>query len=362
MLATAAFDPDVATLTDLKRGLASRRHSIPDREHRSIIERVIEAYRAAKRDQPAAPAPYQPQGEWASYLAERREFYDAMHAGHTAAVWAKIETFWRNELGPIVKEYARFEDLADGRADCVERFRSGIVRNFQIWKDIVGRPTTELVVPDIGNPWGLIIEGQLVVPKATRFHTHAIMIRHILSGVPKPVVADIGGGYGGIAYYLLRDGDGMTYVDYDLPETLSLASYYLLACFPDRKCLLYGEGDLTDTTTMQAFDIVLLPNYALQHLGERSVDMFLNTFSLSEVPRITLEEYLRRIQHAVRHYFLHNNMDRVGVINRGYERIPASAFPIDSAVLKLIYKHFDLFHGQQGDYKEFLYERIDRKC
>jgi hypothetical protein len=44
------------------------------------------------------------------------------------------------------------------------------------------------------------------------------------------------------------------------------------------------------------------------------------------------------------------------VINRGFERIPASTYPVDPKRLKLVYKHFDLFHGHDGDYRQFLYQ------
>ena len=51
-------------------------------------------------------------------------------------------------------------------------------------------------------------------------------------------------------------------------------------------------------------------------------------------------------------------MDRKGVINRGFERIPASEYPIDKHKFVLLSKNYDLFHGHFGDYKEFLYKII----
>jgi hypothetical protein len=60
-------------------------------------------------------------------------------------------------------------------------------------------------------------------------------------------------------------------------------------------------------------------------------------------------------------YFLHNNMDRAGVINEGHERTPGSKFPFLDGTFKLLYKHYDLFQqkhsGRDGDYREFPYER-----
>ncbi|MCS1408625.1 MAG: hypothetical protein M2R45_01801 [Verrucomicrobia subdivision 3 bacterium] len=36
-----------------------------------------------------------------------------------------------------------------------------------------------------------------------------------------------------------------TYINFDLPESLTLASYYLLSCYSNAKALLYGEGAWT---------------------------------------------------------------------------------------------------------------------
>jgi hypothetical protein len=60
--------------------------------------------------------------------------------------------------------------------------------------------------------------------------------------------------------------------------------------------------------------------------------------------------------------FLHNNMDRRGVVNRGHERIPASEYPIDPTIWKRVYRRFDLFHGHEGDYREFLYVKHSPAC
>jgi hypothetical protein len=66
--------------------------------------------------------------------------------------------------------------------------------------------------------------------------------------------------------------------------------------------------------------------------------------------------YLDEIGRLTKGYFLHNNMDRKGVINRGFERIPSSSYPIDVEKFILLSKSFDPFHAHFGDYKEFLYK------
>jgi hypothetical protein len=344
-------------LGNLTEGLAERPDSIPLEFQLDLASRISRSYRLMKETQKNASDPYQPKGEWAAYVAERQEFYNLLTLGEPEPIVGKLRNFWRNELGPIVKEYAKFEDLQSSRSDCIRRFEHGVANNFAIWKEIVSLPAQELAIPWIGNPWGYIIDGQLVAPKATRFHHHAQQIRNLLSDVGHPIAAEIGAGYGGLAYYLLRDEPRLSYVDFDLPETLVLAAYYLICCFPDRKIFLYGDSQFTEFDQLAEYSAVLLPNYMLPSFPDNSVDLFLNTFSLSEMPWETVEEYLGQIERTTRHYFLHNNMDRTGVMNRGFERIPASAYPLNGSVFKLVYKHFDIFHGHFGDYREFLFQR-----
>jgi hypothetical protein len=58
------------------------------------------------------------------------------------------------------------------------------------------------------------------------------------------IVVELGGGFGGLAYYLIRDNPQVTYLDFDLPEATALASYYLMRSLPSLSIQLYGEVDL----------------------------------------------------------------------------------------------------------------------
>jgi hypothetical protein len=100
----------------------------------------------------------------------------------------------------------------------------------------------------------------------------------------------------------------------------------------------------------------------LPNLPDNSVDLFLNTFSLSEMPFEVIAEYIRNIERTCRGYFLYNNMDREGVLNRGHERVPCSKYPIPTEHFKQLYKRYDTFQrlhsGRDGDYREVLLQKI----
>jgi hypothetical protein len=364
----AAFDPQPLISDDaLAAGLEPRGDAVDECLHAQAVERVCELYRRCARERNAVNELYRPGGEWLVYINERRRLYDAILAGDTANAGDLLRGFWRNQLGTIVKEYASFRQLVAREQPRSDRFCRNVCRNYLIWQDIFDTDPAALELPPAGDPWGYLIDGRIIAPKATRFHALATQIAEIARGLASPTVLEIGAGYGGMAHYLLRDNPALRYIDLDLPEILVLAAYYLICSLPERSVVLHGESisslhDLLGHGSL-SWHALLIPNYAFPALPAASADVTVNTFSLSEMPRRSLEENLRQIARTTRGFFLHHNMDRAGVVNRGSQRIPASTFPIDPADFRLLHKGFDLFHGHDGDYREFLYQSIgDRTC
>lgn len=341
-------------------GMGEQPDPTPAAERFQLAERIAELYRDLKAEQRNQKALYLPQGEWAHYLEERSFAYGPLVNGSAADSASLLGNFWRNELGHIVKQYATFQTL-QASAEERQRFTDLMAYDFMIWRNLFDEPPSTLAVPPVGNPWGCRIEAVTVAPKAVRYHALATQIRQILSDRSRPVVAEIGAGYGGAAYYLLRGDQPMTYVDFDLPEVLVLAAYYLSRSLPHRKVFLYRPGAELSAAALERYDVLLFPNWRLPDLPARSVDLFLNTFSLSEMPYEVIEEYIRQIERTSTGYFLHNNMDRSGVFNRGHERVPCSRYPISPRAFKQLYRRYDLFQrkhfGRDGDYREVLLER-----
>ncbi len=340
----------------LEKGIVDRPETTRDK--REIVIRISKMYQQLKKDDQHINPLYQAGGEWNHYIAERQFFYDDLLKDNYDGALSTLSNFWRNLLGPIVKEYAKYSQIIDQEKEFIDRFITRVSKNYIIWKELFNKDASELNVPLVGNPWGLQIDGQLVVPKATRYHAHCQQIKNLILEVSSPVIAEIGGGYCGMANFMLRDIPNVTYVDFDLPETLVIGAYYIMSAYPNKKILLYGEYDDINDIDINSYDAIFLANFELPKFQANSVDVFYNSFSLSEMPKATSTEYIKQIEKISRNYFLHNNMDRAGVINRGFERTPASKYDINEKVFKNIYKQFDLFHGHDGDYKEFLYQKI----
>ncbi len=315
-----------------------------------IVEAVQEMYRNTCGEKCDA------KGEWDNYILERQKYYDIIKKGSSDEAAEILKNFWRNNLGAIVKEYATYSQLESKESDRLERFANGVCRNYRIWREIYNQPTEVLKTPSIGNPWGYMIDGVMIAPKACRHHAGATNLLKLGRKNRRNVFCEIGGGFGGMASYLLDKIQNGIYINVDLPESLVISAYYLSCAFPNKKVRLPGRGEDNFSRITKEYDIVFLLPEEYAKLPDNSVHILFNTFSFSEIPFQALEQYFKVSDRVVTEYIWHNNMDRSGVINRGFERIPASKYPISNKWTQL-FKHFDLFHGLDGDYVECLYRK-----
>lgn len=341
----------------LARGLEDRRERLDDVFSQEVVQRVVTLFRKCRLHAAYLNGPYEIKGEWASYLAERRGLYRVFDIGDLPRVHDLLIDFWRNAFSPMVANYEYYHSLCTGRRASRVSFLRLFLNDYRTWIRLIGGEVAQLDAPTTGNAWGVACGSSLIVPQAFRFHRNARVILDMLQDVPHPVVAELGGGYGGMAYYLLRERPELTYINCDLPETLVLAAFYLAKAFPDRKIYWFTEPDSLPDDVLRRYHIVLIPHYAIEMLGNQSVDLFHNAISLSEMPPETIAGYLTHIQRITRRYFYHVNLDVDSVMNRGFLRIAASKFPIHTTCFKRLLRICDPYFGPDGSYYEFLYER-----
>jgi hypothetical protein len=106
-----------------------------------------------------------------------------------------------------------------------------------------------------------------------------------------------------MAYYLLRDNPQITYIDFDVPESLALISYYLLKSFPDLKFLLYGEEAMTQEAIARS-NVILMPPFQLSKVPASSVDVAFSSHTMSDLSRPAQIVYLNEIERMTRGSFL----------------------------------------------------------
>ena len=278
-----------------------------------LLERISAAYIRSVQPQPFAPEAYKP-AERGQQVRQRglEPFLQALLGRDIAALRNMFRNFYRDPcssglLGApngLSKAY-----FGGAIKDVYRRFYLGhVLYRFDYWvAQTDGRFTLrDLAGPGIGNPFGVLMDGTHISVGAEYAHYCAHRIVSLLD-TRKATIAEIGGGFGGMAYYLLRDKPGVTYLDFDVPERIALASYYLLRAFPQLNFILYGEEKLTREALRRGAG-ALMPTFALAEVPSGAVDVTFSSHALSNLSSQAIVEYLNQIERVTRgHFFLIGN-------------------------------------------------------
>jgi hypothetical protein len=350
-----AGDPDF-NLARARQGFADRGSVAIRDEH---LDRIIAAYRKAKADQKAAPAVYQVSNEWLPiYRDQFQPAIDLLTAGEKTGARRMFENFFRDRAStglhgmPTNMQKAYFSGRISN-TDIKLFLIDGLYR-LSLWKRLLpGRAVDELVRPDIGNPYGFFSGSSFITTGAEYQHYYANKTVDLLGGYSEPTVLELGGGYGGYAYFLHKMNNGIKYIDIDLPEVLSIASFYLMAAYPDSKFVLYGEYDEIPD---HGFDFLMLPNFAVDKIKAGSVDLIFNSYSLGEMSGDAIDAYVAQFKRLEPRFLIHVNHVKFAV--RG-----AEAFGIENAGLRLLERvpaEWNLGRQLDMDEEMFLYDNPSR--
>jgi len=109
------------------------------------------------------------------------------------------------------------------------------------------------------------------------------------------VIAEIGGGFGGLAGNLKQLYGEATIILLDLPETLTIQMYYLKKRFPQARCLdiLDIKNDPDCLRNLNGIDFVFLPGWEIVRLPDRCIDVWSNTESFGEMFRPISDGYVK---------------------------------------------------------------------
>jgi putative sugar O-methyltransferase len=331
----------LASFDTLDKGLQER----PSCSSRLLLDRIMAAYQAGKRDQQGAGKEYQANGEWASRIQRKMATLSAQDLSQI------LDNFFRNEMFGGLADYATPASLRQRLARI--SFVNHMLHDYRVWSQLTGKSVEAVRTPVVGNPFGYEINGILATPGC--FRRHYMAQKAVSLADREGIIAEIGGGYGELAYFALLS-PGIRYLDFDLPEVLLIASYWLCQAMPNVNIALYGEGDphcvLADPTK---YDAVLYPNFCLPYLRDCSTDVFVNARSLSEMHLLTIREYLKHVARSCRRYFLHENSDEPLSLP-DHTEIRGSSFEVPG--FRLLSKTLAPWKAGAGRYREFLYERV----
>lgn len=134
---------------------------------------------------------------------------------------------------------------------------------------------------------------------------YADKISKIIKKCKSRRVIEIGGGYGGMAYYLMKTGKVDQYIDIDLPETLALATFYLMSAYPNENFLLYGEGGIDSNSDNVKF--VMLPSFEIEKIKKTEIGLAFNSYSFAEMSKEASVNYIQHIGMLRPEHILHVN-------------------------------------------------------
>jgi putative sugar O-methyltransferase len=118
-------------------------------------------------------------------------------------------------------------------------------------------------------------------------------------------VAELGGGYGRLAYVCLKAVPTSTYCLIDIAPALNVAQEYLTRVFPDERIFCFRPfRDFEEVRPeFEASRIRFLAAHQVERLPAKQFDLFVNISSLHEMTRAQIENYLRQIGRLCRGRF-----------------------------------------------------------
>src|ERR1035437_603392 len=300
-----------------------------------ILTRIIAAYKAAKLDQRHAGEAFNVSNEWLPiYERNLGPVMRALLAEDIGELQRMYQNFFRDpcSTGLVGLPINMPKALFGGRIK--DRYRKyilcDVLHRYDLWKERTGNAyaAEALASPMVGNPYGYTMDGVFIRAGADYQHYYAHVIGQLLTSSDKPVVIELGGGFGGLAYYLARDNPRLTYVDFDLPEALALASYYLMKTLPHVQISLYGETNFSEEH-LASPGIIMMPGFEIVNMPSKSAAVAFNSYSLAEMSPATIRVYIDQMARITRTHFLHVNHNRNAVLS-------ADKFGIEDHDFKLI--------------------------
>jgi len=157
----------------------------------------------------------------------------------------------------------------------------------------------------------------------------------------KPVICEIGGGYGGFAHQfhnMLKKQH--TYIIIDLPEILFWSATYFMINNPKSSIYIYNSLDFSDDffkEVIYKYDMVFLPNYRSNSLYKiRDFNLIINMLSFQEMNEMQIREY-GKIGYEKLNGFIYSDNFRRHWLNKD----------LDKSVSSILRDYFELYPSDE---------------
>ena len=297
-----------------------------------------------KKDQQSVNKIFQPASLWQSQIDIS---YSYLNEGLKKNNINKFHYFlanfgsWHKYTGVTHSTFIRkYSKNIIGRRYLQNRFYN----NLLVWEWFNERKNiNNLSYPQHGNQSGAFINGNFVGLGSFFNEIYGTLLSELIVDKKLPILAEIGGGCGIWSHFILRNLDKFCYLDFDLPETLCLAAYYLMKTYPEKKVLLYGEIEYSPDCHKN-YDLIFLPNFEIEKIFKINVDLFLNKNSLGEMHKDVVKKYLYVITNCAKYFFHMNHEKWVHTYEDGSKGVLAPDYDIPKEKYKLVMRYPDLAH------------------
>lgn len=338
----------------IDNAFADRKSDVDD----AVIHRVIQSYNATKSLHKTAADVYQVGYMWLPiYQKYMQNIMTALGSQNHAQVASIYGNFFRESCTvglhgmPVDMQTNYFSGNISENNKCL--YVADLIHRFNVWISSIGKscPFEALETPDIGNPYGCYIDGKFYRPGVDYQHYYATIISRLIKSKKRRTVLELGGGFGGLAYFLIRDNSNLTYIDADLPENMALTAFYLLSAFPEKKIALFGELDL-NSANLDEYDAVLIPNFAVESLADNSVDLAFNSYSLAEMSPDTINNFAQQFSRISSKFIYHINHTSVSAVSADNFNFDLNKFELISRAPAI----WNLARNKEMDEYEYIYK------
>ena len=311
----------------------------PDPTEEKLVKRIFISFKKMKETQFFDKPTYKPSPLWQNHLDQDfKLFKEALIENNIHKFHYFLSNFgtWKTYHGVENVEIIRRNNSFLRKKYLKNTY---FKNSIDFWKLYTGntKPLTNLSYPQFGNQSGAFLKNKTFIGlDSCMSEINGSLLSNLLKDKHDPIIANLGAGYGRLDYFVLRNLQNSTFIDFDLPEILCLAIYYLMKTFPQKKVLMFGEGEFEPPNQIQKFDLIFMPPREIEKLPDNYIDLFINTFSLGEMKKNTAENYLNYITKSAKLFFHINQHTVPNIFSDGSKGLLAYEYKIPPEKFKLL--------------------------
>ena len=258
-----------------------------------VVNELISQIKVAEFDLPPLAT-----GEW-NWINNkyRNEYVRALYNRE----WDDLHTFLLNPLSPLTA-YGLITPIASSNK--LIEFSDDFLKDLELFR--TNHSTDYFMALQhqylLKHKWSKNTEAHHAYPDSPRHADFALRILQSLKFISNQKIGlEIGGGYGGLIYFLRKFGFEGKLINCDLLETL-LVSFVFLRCNGLRVRICLSQQNLVEALNDQDQKLVILITTDLfKYIGEQErISFVFNSRSFSEMSRSTSTEYLERINQIIK--------------------------------------------------------------